>query len=150
MVITLIAIMTGISVPAIRTALFTDQLKASSRELVGLITRVSQQAVREQIVYTLVVNFEENTVTQKEKQKQDDEEQLDKTVLKIKTPVKIADIASVNGGIKNNGQAEIVFTKKGYVDKTYIHLRDDDRDMTIMLSPFLGFVEIADSYVSLE
>jgi general secretion pathway protein H len=45
----------------------------------------------------------------------------------------------------------LYFSKKGYIDKTAIHLRDDDgRDMTIILSPFMGAARIFDSYVDLE
>lgn len=146
-VIALIAIMTGLSVPAIRTTLFTDQLKASSRQLAGIITKVSQQAVREQKTYTLIVDFENNSVTKKAKSI---DEEYEEPKLYLGESVKIADITSVHSGIQNNGRKEITFTKKGYVDKTYIHLREEERDMTLMLSPFLGVIEIVDTYISLE
>ena len=48
------------------------------------------------------------------------------------------------------GTSTLFFSKKGYVDKTAIHLRaDDGRDMTLVLSPFLGVTKVYDSYIDL-
>ena len=65
--------------------------------------------------------------------------------------VRVVDVASVSAGKKNAGTATIRFSTKGYVDKTLIHLRDDDgRDMTLILSPFLAVTRVVDSYVDID
>ena len=61
-VIVLISVITTISIPAIRTSLFSDQLKATSRRLIGLINEVSSDAVRNQTEYQLNFDLGENRI----------------------------------------------------------------------------------------
>ena len=72
-------------------------------------------------------------------------------MLMLPDSVAVVDITSMYGGKRSLGQTTIQFNTRGYVDKTLIHLRSDDgRDMTIMLSPFLGVTRIYDSYIDMD
>jgi general secretion pathway protein H len=157
-VMVIISLVTAFTIPSIRTSLLSDQLKTAARRLIGLVTEVSQDAVSNQSEYILNFDLENNRVwatrgagqgTGQDGQNEDKKSREKK--LKIPESVKIVDITSVHGGKLSQGAPTLYFSKKGYVDKTAIHLRSDDgRDMTIVLSPFMGVARIFDSYVELE
>ncbi|MCL7489098.1 MAG: type II secretion system GspH family protein [Desulfobulbaceae bacterium] len=151
-VLMVISLATAFTLPSIRTSLFSDQLKGTSRRLVGFIVDVSQDAVNKQSEYVLHFDLGNNLV--RAVRGTGPEPGLDEPgarTLEIPESVRVVDISTAHGGKSGQGTATLTFSKKGYVDKTAIHLRSDDgRDMTIVLSPFLGVIRIFDSYVELE
>jgi general secretion pathway protein H len=65
--------------------------------------------------------------------------------------VQVLDIWFSSKGKKMTGQTVIRFSKKGYVQPSAIHLgADDGREFTLVLSPFLGRVEVYDRYIEFE
>lgn len=151
-VMVLITMVTSFTVPALRSNLYSDELKATARKLVGLVSEASQEAVSRQRPYLLKFDLEHDLVWISPEQALPDEaEQERRKQLSIPDSVRVADIASVHGGKRSAGETAIRFTEKGYVDRTFIHLRaDDGREMTLMLSPFIAVTRISDSYVELE
>ena len=152
-VMVLITVVTAFALPSLRSALFTDQLKATARRLVGLISEAGQQAVGRPFPTVLHVDFENNLVWLSSAGKTVDREGADTVRQQVKIPedVRIADVQSAHGGKVGQGTAPISFSSKGYVDRTFIRLRSDDgRDMTLMLSPFLAVIRVRDSYIDLE
>jgi len=148
-VMVLLSIMTAFAVPSIRTALFSDQLKSTARRLIGLINEVGQTARSDQQEYFLVFDrqtraFQVQTANGKQ----------EKRILKpvpLPDGVEVVDFTSVYGGTESQGELSLRFSKKGYVDKTLIHLRNEDgRELTLALSPFLGVSRLYDSYQTLE
>ena len=148
----LISLVTAFAIPSIRTSLFSDQLKATARRLVGFVTEVSQNAVSNQSEYRISFDLEENHVwATPEAAKNKQEEEVKEIKLEVPESVTIVDVVSASGDKNSQGTATLYLSKKGYIDKTAIHLRSDDgRDMTIVLSPFLGVTRIFDSYIDLE
>lgn len=155
-VMVLISLVTAFTIPSIRTSLFSDQLKATARRLVGLVVEVSQDAVGSQSEYLLNFDLENNLVWATRGATRSESSDTDATgvagkKLEVPESVRIVDITSFHGGKESQGTSTLYFSKKGYIDKTAIHLRDDGgRDMTIILSPFMGAARIFDSYVDLE
>ncbi|MDH3327972.1 MAG: prepilin-type N-terminal cleavage/methylation domain-containing protein [Desulfobulbaceae bacterium] len=152
-VMVLISLMTAFAVPGLRSSFFSDQLKTTTRKILGLVSEASQEAVSKHAEYSLYFDLEKNSIStfQEEQKEAADEQYPQGQELNIPDSVQLADVTSVHGGKQSQGKAVIRFSKKGYVDKTLIHLRSDDGDdMTIMLSPFLGVTKIFDSYIDLE
>lgn len=150
-VIVLISLVTAITIPSIRTSLFSDQLKASARRLVGFINEVSQDAVSSQTEYQVNFDLNKNEVWANTGTGEDEESQTGQKRFKVPDEVKITEVVSVSRGNNSEGTVKLSFSKKGYVDKSAIHLRSDDgRELTIVLSPFMGATRIFDSYVGLE
>lgn len=150
----LIALMTSFAVPALRTAIFADQMKTATRKILGLVAEASQEAVGSNAGYALRFDLEQNTVEKVREGRPPGG--LTETAspverqLTLPEAVRLLDVESVHGGRQAQGEAVIRFSRKGYVDKTLIHLRSEEgEDMTIMLSPFLGVTKIFDSYVEL-
>jgi prepilin-type N-terminal cleavage/methylation domain-containing protein len=164
-VMVLLTLVTAFAMPGLRTSLFTDQLKATARQLVGLIAETGQEAVRSQAEQLLHIDQERNLVwvTAEVKKKPEGADTTSDTAavwdndpgkqwsrVTLPDAVKVIDIESVSGGKKSVGEMTIRFTTKGYVDKTLIHLRDDEgRDLTLILSPFLAVTRIVDAYVDI-
>lgn len=154
-VMVLISLVTAFTLPAIRTSLFSDQLKTTSRRLIGLVTETSQNAVSKQSEYLLKFDMENDQVwaTPGTGQNEQDEQEGQAGGKKLQVPetVRVVDIETANGGKFSQGTPTLYFSKKGYIDKTAIHLQSDDgRDMTIVLSPFMGVTRIFDSYIDLD
>ena len=178
-VMVLLTLVSAFAMPALRSSLFTDQLKTTARKLTGLVVETGQEAVRSQAEQLLHFDLERNQVWTTSSVKKrpkgtnpdavwdstpvwdqkpvwDSDAAADDAVKKgqrltIPASVKVVDISSVSGGKRSNGATVIRFSTKGYVDKTLIHLRDDDgRDMTLILSPFLAVIRILDSYVDID
>jgi hypothetical protein len=61
--------------------------------------------------------------------------------------VRIADVALIDVGKKNEGEVIIRFFSQGYVQPAAIHLTDDDRTMTLIFQPFLSTFDVRDQYV---
>jgi hypothetical protein len=49
------------------------------------------------------------------------------------------------------GEVRIRINKKGYIQQSIIHLgMEDNREFTLLLSPFLRRVEVYDEYIEFE
>ena len=150
-VMVLLSLLTGFAVPKIRTALFTDQLKATARKLIGLVNETGQQARIEHRSYLLIFDPAARQFRVRAAEKKGEEAVPSIHPLSLPSDVQILDFSSVHGGKQDSGELTLMFSKKGYVDKTLIHLRDDSgRDMTLALSPFLGVTRLYDSYRTVE
>jgi len=151
-VMVLITIVTAFSLPAIRSSMFSDQLRATTRRLIGLISEASQDAVGRHIPSQLNFDLEQNIVWLSDVSDQPDNANAPpRYQLVLPDSVWVADVATAHGGKVGQGTAKLLFSNKGYVDRTFIHLRSDDgRNMTLMLSPFIAVTRVADSYVELD
>lgn len=151
-VLALIVIMFGLTMPQIRGVLLTDTLKRSARRVVGLTSELRERAVRNQKPYVLSfdpgkrrywIGFSGMT-----------EEELElalKNAETLPSNVRIEDIWRKNEGKAAAGEIPILFTPKGYASPSAIHLAaDDGRQMTIVLSPFLKKARVMDHYVEFE
>ena len=53
-----------------------------------------------------------------------------------------------SAGKEASGEATIHFSTRGYIEPSAIHLEaDDGRQVTLVLSPFLGRVKVFEKYV---
>lgn len=150
-VMALIAVTASFAVPQIANFLFTDQLKVSVRKLVGLIHRTSQLAQQQQIPYLLTYQQRERIFTVRpEKGEENTTVAAAKKEhrLQLVDSVAVRDLWSWYGGRREADAFVIRFTKNGYVEPTIVHLhREDGEDLSVILSPFLGKVQVVSGYV---
>ena len=151
-VVVLIGLMMALTVPRFRYALLTDDLKAATRKLVAMIKGIRSEAIREQ--KGLVLNFDlESNRFWLESEAMSEEERLDSQEKASALPegVRFLDIWLKGEGKKQGGETAIRFHKKGYVQPSAIHLSSEDgRELTLVLSPFLGRVQVLEKYVDFE
>ncbi len=152
-VIALLSLVVTITVPRLRSSLFSDQLKSATRSIIGLVIESGQDAFRNQKSYIMTFDMSNNQISSEfDEGKLVFQDQAEKTKKTYTLPdsVSLVGVSSFYGGNKSMGQAVLTFSRKGYVDKTFVYLRSDDgRDMTIKISPFLGTIQAVDSYVEL-
>ncbi len=150
-VMVLLSLLTAFAVPKIRTSLFTDQLKATARKLIGLVNETGQEARINHRPYLLIFDPAARIFTVRAAAKTEENVPPSIRPLYLPSGVGVLDFSSVHGGKKDTGELRLWFSHKGYVDKTMIHLQDDSgREMTLALSPFLGVTRLFDSYRTLE
>ncbi len=160
----LIGIMLVISVPTLHNTFIDDRLKATSRKIIGLINGVRELAVREQQPYFLSIDKNENRIwyekdmeleatesTEDTEETEETEETEDKSEVNIPDEVRISEIWTRSEGEYSDDQNRIWISRKGYMDQTVLHLRDDhDNVISLHFSPFLGSVAIYDEYTQAQ
>ncbi len=149
-VMVLIALTISLAVPKISNFLYTDQLKVAVRKLVGLINESSQLALRYQAPYLLkYIDRERRFVVEPEQRDDRENPAKNDRSLRLNESVILKDLWSWYGGTRSSQEFVIRFNKNGYVEPTVIHLRDEGgKEMSVVLSPFLGKVQVVGSYVT--
>jgi prepilin-type N-terminal cleavage/methylation domain-containing protein len=151
-VIVLLGLIFTIATPKIRDALFRDELKGATRQMVGLITRLRNEAIREHKDYMLHFDLESNrfwfdspTMTEEERAR------IAADASPLMGQVDIMDVWISGEGKIMLGEVRIRINKKGYIQQSIIHLgMEDNREFTLLLSPFLRRVEVYDEYIEFE
>jgi prepilin-type N-terminal cleavage/methylation domain-containing protein len=151
-VVVLIGLMMAVTMPRFRYTLLTDDLKTATRKLVGIIKSIRSEAIRDQKGLFLHFDLEANRFWLETA----DMEETERLTAREKAPVLPAGIRFVDvwlkgEGKKVGGETAIRFYKQGYVQPAAIHLASEDgREWTLVLSPFLGRVEVLEKYVDFE
>jgi prepilin-type N-terminal cleavage/methylation domain-containing protein len=151
-VIILLGIIMTLTVPRFHTAILTDDLKATTRKMVGIIKGLRDEAIREQRVYFLHFDLESNRfwIDSTGMSEEERAREAEKASTLPET-VRVLDVWLGSKGKKMTGETAIRFSKKGYVQPSAIHLgAEDGREFTLVLNPFLGRVTIYDRYIEFE
>lgn len=148
-VVALLGLFLGLTVPRFQDHLVADDLKAATRKIVGLVREVRNEAIREQRVYAIHLDIDSNRWWTEHADMEDEQILLAKEqAFVLPGGVKILDVWRRGRGKQAYGDVAIPFSKKGYVDQTLIHIGGDaGREFTVELSPFLGRVKVHDTYV---
>jgi len=147
-VIMLIGLMLGVSIPRFRSFLLTDSLKSSTLRIIGLVKELRSDAVRENRIYDLHFDMGSNLIwVGFEGMTQEESELAHKRAFQLSQDVKIIDVWRMGKGKKVDGDATIRITYKGYLEQSIIHLgADDGREFSLILQPFLGSIKSYDRY----
>ncbi len=151
-VVVLISLFLALSIPRFQYAMVTDDLKTTTRKIIGLVNGLRNEAIREQKSYVFHLDLEGNRLWIESDGMGEEERALAREgAFKFPQGVRILDIWRRGKGKKVDGEAVIRFSKKGYVQQTVIHLGSEDgREFTLELSPFLGTIKIYNKYVDIE
>ncbi len=151
-VIVLLGIIMTLTVPRFQTAILTDDLKATTRKMVGMIKGLRDEAIREQRVYFLHFDLESNRFwIDSTGMSEEERARAAEKAFTLPETVRVLDIWVSSKGKKMTGQTAIRFSKKGYVQPSAIHLgAEDGREFTLVLNPFLGRVTVYDRYIEFE
>lgn len=148
MVCVVIGLMLSLSVPSMRSSLFTDPLKSTSRKVIGMISSVRELAVREQQPYLLQISEGENRIWYERESNVENPIDGSKSgihELEFPDSVKIAGLKVGGDSSLIQDHVEIWISKKGYMHHTVIRLEDDDgEEVTLQFFPFLDSVKISD------
>ena len=151
-VISLIGLMALFAVPRFRYSILTDDLKSSTRKIIGLVKNLRNEAVRTQNPHYLHLDLETNRFWADSTAMTQEERMLARVeAADLPKGVRLLDVWLKGKGKKTDGTAYILFTRKGYVPQSAIHLGSEDgRRFTLILSPFLQKVKVVDDYIDFE
>jgi len=147
-VIVLIGVILLLAIPRVQDTLTGDRMRSAVRNLSGTARDLKASAVREQVDHFLHLDLDQRRVWNT----RDDMTAENRTLRRnqarsLPSGVRIADVALVDEGKKNQGEVIIRFFSQGYVQPAAIHLTDDERTMTLIFQPFLSTFEVQDKYV---
>jgi len=154
-VILIMGLFMGLVMVRIDGVLSGGDLREAGRMLTGEITYLRAQAAYTHKECVLKFDLDKNEVYTLEAvpvNKRDDwEEKKDTTIrhtVKIPNGVKVEDVVIFPTGKIQDGTADITFYINGCVDRSLIHLRNEnDKAITLELNPLTGSVIIHDSYI---
>lgn len=151
-VIFLVSLMLGVSIPRVRSSLLTDSLKSTTRKIVGLLKGIRDEATREHKAYIVHFDLERNRVWVTSAGMGEEEKVLARErAFTCPSDVRIMDVWRTGKGKSIDGVVTIQFSKKGYTEQTAIHLvAEDGRRFTLVISPFLGTVKSYNEYRDIE
>ena len=151
-VLVLLGIMMSLTMPRVSHFILTDNLKTTTRHLMGIIKNLRNEAYREYKEYTLHFDLEANQLwIDSEGMNLKDMENARKKTISIPEDVRVLDIWTPEKGKITTGQPVIHFFKRGYIQHSVIHLDSDDgRQYTLELSPFLSKIMLHETYIEFE
>lgn len=150
-VMVLISIMLGVTLPGFRSQMLANDLGQASRLIGGLAQELRLAALREQQLYLLRCNRLENTLEVIRATTPAGFNQQPELVIlrssRLPASVQITGVR-VNGKELPPGQEVLRFYPKGFSDGAVIRLRqDDDRELSVAISPFLARVHSYPGYL---
>jgi len=151
-VLVLIGLVLTLAAPRFRNALLTDDLKGVARKMIGIINNLRNEAIREQRNYSLRFDLDANKFWVSYGSMTDEERAVaGEEGSSLPPDIRIHDVWIKGEGKMVRGTARIRFTRRGYTQKSAIHLSSKDgRELTLVLSPFLGKVKVVDKYVEFD
>jgi len=150
-VIVLLGLMFGLTVPRFRQAVLSDSLDATSLRIIGVVQDLREKAISDQVTYVLHLDIRDKKLWAFATSANEEEQEIARErAYRLPVDVRIEDIWSWSKG-KNYDEATIHFSKKGYIEQSMIHLQSEDgRQLSLELSPFLGSIKIHEGYVDFD
>lgn len=151
-VVLLIGLVLTLAVPRLRNALLTDNLKGTARKMIGIINNLRNEAIREQRDYFLHLDLDANRFWVSYGSMTDEERAVaSEEGSSLPPDIRIHDLWIKGEGKMVEGVTRIMFARRGYTQKSAIHLSSEDgRELTLVLSPFLGKVKVINKYVDFD
>jgi general secretion pathway protein H len=151
-VLIFIGIVLTLTIPRVQTGIVSDDLKASTRKMIGLIRGLKEEAVREHKTCFLHFDLETDRYwTDSAVMNEEERARAVEKAFALPAGVHVLDVWFRDKGKQMIGRTAIRFSKKGYIQPSVIHLgSEDDRVFTLELSPFLGKVKIHEGYIEFE
>lgn len=145
-VCTLIGILLSLSVPSLRMTFFSDPLKSTARNMIGLVNGVRELAVRQQQPFLLHISPGERRIwyEMEDRSKVDEAENRRKEQILLPESVNISGLWM--GNVESSEeQSAIWISKQGYVQQTRVRLEDDDgKHLVVQFFPFLDAVTVTE------
>jgi len=147
-VLILLGLMFGLTVPRFRQALVSDSLDAAALRFIGLVQNLRERAISEQVAYVLHIDIRARKIWSFASSASEEEQEIARErAYELPADVRIEDIWSWSSG-KLYEEATIRFSRKGYVQQSMIHLQaEDGRRVSLELTPFVGSIKTHEGYV---
>lgn len=151
-VIFLVALTLSLAMPRIRDSLLSDELKGTTRRLVGLIKNLRTEAVASAVDFALHLDLDQNLYwVESSSMSLEERARVQKEARPFPEGVRVLDVWLQDSGKIMSGEVWITISRKGYIQPSVVHLAaEDGRRFTLEMSPFLGKVSIYEGYIEYE
>lgn len=147
-VMMLISTLLMISIPSLKDTMAAQPIRSEVRKLVDCITETRSRATREQMDHVLHIDLDKGSFqASRISDPAESPKQPGRHAWVLPEGIRIADIRIGNAELQNTGKASILFSGQGYAQPAVIHLLQDNRSVSLSVSPFLSEVEIHDEPV---
>ncbi len=150
-VMAVIGLILALAAPTTRDALTVDALKKASRQIIGLERQLRVEAVRDQVDCVLVFDIPRASYFVATSEMTPEKRlEVEKQAKKLPDGVSIRDIVSSRNEKKTDGKVRIRFGKNGTSPPLVIHLAEGDKQMTLVVNPFLGVTAVYPRYAEVS
>ncbi len=150
-VIAIVCLTLFFSTPAIRDALIKDDLDSTIHYLEAATRDLRVEAVREQVDQELHISLDDLMIwVSTADMTPGGKDECRREGFQLPEGVKIIDIQPITGEKQSTGETTIGFHRQNYADPVAIHLAKDDRQITLMIEPFLKAIQVHEKYVDIR
>jgi prepilin-type N-terminal cleavage/methylation domain-containing protein len=151
-VMVLISIIFFVALPRLQGSVLTDQSKKVSRWILAQTRNLKQQALRQKKDFVLHVDMQDGKFWISSADMEGEAlVKAQKDAYRLPESVSIMDVTFARSGAVATDQAEILFYAKGYSDRAFIHLQDEDgRRYSFLIEPFLPQTQYFDEYAGFQ
>lgn len=142
----LIGIMLSFSIPSMRMALFSDPLKSTARNLIGLVNGARELAVRHRQSYLLYINEDEKRIWYEKDNQSEAEKRENRRGQELVLPETVNISGMWIGDVESSEDQKVIWiSKQGYIQRTRIRIEDEDgKHLTLQFFPFLDSVTVVE------
>jgi prepilin-type N-terminal cleavage/methylation domain-containing protein len=149
-VLALIGILLAVAVPGIRESLAADRLGSAARKIAALSRELRSDAARENEDSFLQVDLDRGCFWKFHAGLSPEKStETRKNAFCLPDGVQVVDVHPYGQDKKKEGETAVRFSRKGYAQPAVIHLAHEDRQITLVIQPFLNAVGIHADYVDL-
>lgn len=147
-VLILLGLMFGLTVPRFRQAMVYDSLDGTALRFIGLVQNLREKALSEQVAYVLHIDIRGRKIWSYAVTASEEEQVTAREgAYELPVDIRIEDLWTWRDG-KLYEEGTIRFSRKGYIEQSMIHLRSDEgRRVSLELTPFLGSIKTHEGYV---
>jgi len=147
-VISLLTMMLFLALPRFQSSLFSDNSRKATNWIIANIQRSKGNAVRSRLDHVLHIQIDNNSMwISRESMSQEELQKAKETAYRLPGDLSIADVLYHNKEKVTAGNADILFSKKGYSSNVIIHLEKDGTDrISLLVEPFLTTVKMYREY----
>jgi Tfp pilus assembly protein FimT len=137
-----------LAVPSMHNVLLNDPLHSTASRIATVAQELRADAVRDQVVYVLHFDLNRNNywISSKDMTAEKEEERQKNAAL-IPEGIKITDLYHVGEEKKDAGEFQVLFYKSGVAQPAVIHLSSGQKEITMIIEPFLNKIKVIDRYV---
>lgn len=146
-VIVIVGIVFSLAMPAIRDTMMNDSLDAATRRLVGTVRELRNEAVREQLDYTLHLDLDGGRYwSETSDMTPEKREEVEGRAVELPAGVRIAGVTFLGREMQTDGEATITFFRGRYTQPAVVRLGREERLANIACLPFGRAVKVEEGY----
>jgi prepilin-type N-terminal cleavage/methylation domain-containing protein len=153
-VIVLVGLIFSLAAPRFRDAVLADNLKSTTRKLIGLIDNIRTEAIEQHTDQIVFFNLETNSYWYGPADMTEEGQELyrEKNATKLPRGIRMTEIWTMGKGKITDGEPAIRFFRNGYSQQSAIHLKEEkgEREFTLVIRSFLPGVKVLEHYFEFE